>query len=162
MQDITPFTSRSNIRPELFRVYVHDGVAVATDSYRLAEIKFDVFCKENIPAGYYEPKKWQAMSKAYNKKKRDITAFMHAIQENNLHAESREDYIYPDYKQIIPQEKDLTPFIGGMQFTKQYFNDFMELMRHPLHVDFSLIKTNGKMIVYQDDTITLLLMKLAQ
>jgi hypothetical protein len=161
MKDITPFLSTSNIKPELAHIYVHDGIAVATDSYRLAEIKLDDFCKENIPNGYYEKKKWQAMCKAYNKKTKDITAFMHAIIENNaVMQEKSKDYNYPDYKQIIPQENTLTPFTNDMKFNKVFLSDFMELMQHPLHVDFSLIKTNNKMIMYQDNTITLLLMKI--
>lgn len=161
MQNITPFLSDSTIKPELAHVYVHNGVAVATDSYRLVEIKLDELCI-SIPNGYYEPKKWIAMCKAYNKKNQDLYAFMVAVNENNIptNIEKRKDYNYPEYKAIIPQEKDLKPFAGDMKFTTSFLQDFIEIVSSPNNsINFSNIQTDGKMLYYKTDTMKVLLMK---
>jgi len=165
MQDITPFLSNSTIRPELCHVYVNKGYAVATDSFRLIEIKLDDFCTKKIKNGYYKPDKWQKMYKAY--KKKDIDTFMQIIEENNIYKHLTKHFKYPDYKKIIPKEEDLSELYSTFSFNSDYLVDFIRFAQTEKvtrtdvsRIDLSKIKTDGKMIYFGNETTKLLLMKL--
>jgi len=161
MQDITPFLSNSTIKPELMHVYVHDGHAVATDAFRLIEIKLDDFCAENIPSGYYNATKWKTMYKAYTKKAKDIETFMRTVQENAVYVDTHKGFNYPSYKNVIPTEDKLKPFHFDVKFNLDYFVDFIKVVAGTSEVvDFASIKTDGNMAYFENDTTKLLLMKI--
>jgi len=158
MRNITSFLSKSTIKSELAHVYVYDGYAVATDGYRLVEIKLNDYCTEHIKDGYYTKEKWVAMSKAYSKKKLNIIAFMTAIAENKVHEDMRKDYKYPDYKILMPKSEDLKPIDTSSKFETSYIVDFLTMI-DSITIDLSLIKDNGKFIYYENAGIKMLLMK---
>jgi DNA polymerase III sliding clamp (beta) subunit (PCNA family) len=161
MKDITPFLSNSTIKPELMHVYVNDGHAVATDSFRLIEIKLDDFCAENIPSGYYSATKWKTMCKAYAKRDKDIETFMRTVQENAIYADTHKDFNYPSYKNVIPTADKLSDFNPDVKFNLDYFVDFLKVVAGTTDVvDFAKIKTDGNMAYFENDTTKLLLMKI--
>lgn len=164
MKNITTFLSKSTIKPELAHVFVNekDGAkyAVATDSFRLAELTItDDFLKDNLTTGYYTAKQWIELCKAYNKKKRDITAFMHTmLQVNAMQPIIYKDWQYPDYKQIIDRFESTGEGIN-QKFNPEYLIDFITLMPQiPYGINTNEIKHNAQMIVYKNESITLLLM----
>lgn len=161
MRDITNFLSKSMIKPELAHVYVQEGYAIATDSFRLIEIKLDDFCTENIASGYYSATKWKTMYKAYTKKTKDIETFMRTIQENALYADTHKDFNYPSYKNVIPTADKLKDFNHDVKFNLEYLVDFLEVVAGASEVvDFAKIKTDGNMAYFENDTVKLLLMKI--
>jgi hypothetical protein len=164
MKDITPFLSPSQIKPELAHVYVHDGLATATDGYRLIEIKLDEFLLDKIPDGFYTAKNWKAMTKAYNAKRQDLMAFDTIVKENNATAEDRSSWHYPDYAQLLPTPDKLHDIEPKTSLNRDYFIDFLKAIpADQFHiVDLSQIKDTGKMLYYQNDNIKILLMKCAR
>ena len=101
------------------------------------------------------------MCKAYNKKNQDLKTFADTIKANNAVMNSK-DWSFPEYQKIIPT----TPgeFNSLVKMNKEYFIDFLELMPDLKfqELNFSQIKIDGKMIIYKDETLTLLLMQLSE
>lgn len=164
MRDITPYISKSTIKPEIAHVYVYGGYAMATDSFRLIEIKLDEFCTDNTPNGFYTAEKWKKMCKAYNKKEKDLYTYMVAVNENNLNADARKGYKFPDHKKVIPNVEDLRPIEENMSFNPKYLQEFIEFAQvykdGVFYFDFSRVKTDGKMLYFEDANTKVLLMKL--
>lgn len=166
MKDITSFLSDYDYKPEFSHVYVHEGYAVATDGIRLVEIKLDDFCSEHIKDGYYSPQKWKTMYKAYVKKNQDLMLFSRTILENALHADSLKDIKYPEYKNLISKLGGLKDFTPTVKLDFKYFVQFLEIAKNPINsyvknsnncIDFSKIKTDGKVIYFENDTTKMLL-----
>jgi len=167
MKNITTFLSKNSFKPELGIVYVHEieGVkyAVATDSFRLVEEKLPILLQEKMPCGYYQAKAYAEIVKEWNKSKQDIIAIVDTIQAQTAIQERYKDYNYPEYRQIIPLQAELVAFDSLQSFNVDYFKDFLSLMDcKNKHFSFENIKSekNGRMIVYRNDDITLVLMAL--
>jgi len=60
------FISPSQINLEIAHVYKKENIAVATDSYKLLEIKLDDDFASLLPNGYYTRNEWKVLS--YDKK----------------------------------------------------------------------------------------------
>lgn len=168
MQDITKFTAKDKIKPELSMVYVHkkDGnkYAVATDAFRLVEIKLDDFLNEMIELGYYSVDNWKKMCKSYNKKNRDLQTFSNLMKANNAIFGDK-DWNYPEYSNIFPKEDELVIWKSvktGNLFNKKYFIEFIEMIPEKSFgtLDFNniLLKQEKEMLYYKSDNIKLLLM----
>lgn len=166
MQYLTNFVSKSTIKPELAQIFVHmrDGkkYAVATDSWRLAEIEItEGFLFENLPCGYYTPVLWKSISKHAGRRKMDVTGIMQVFEQVKAVQKYYESYTYPEYARVIPSE--LHPF-KALKVNTEYFSDFLNAIGKA-HIDFnSDISTDkdGKMYVYKDETRTLLLMAVSK
>lgn len=164
MKDITTFCLKTDIKPQLQKVYVYekDGkkFAVATDTFRLVEWEIkDDFLKEYITPMYYDQKLWKEMCKAYNKKNRDIRAFSNALRSNEV-INKNFDYQYPDY--LILLENETKDFDNSVKVNQEYLFDFLNLVPKNKYntLDFSEIKLTDKMIVYKDNDIKLILMQI--
>lgn len=169
MKDITSFCDKTGIKPELELVYVHTKngkkYAVATDAFRLIEWKItEDALIEFIADGFYNAKKWTEMCKSWNKKNQDLKSFSEAMKQNL--AITKQDYIYPDYVQIIP---DITPenikdFNSSICVRDKQFIDFINAIPKDnfgrlKFWDIKIGTKNGKeMIFYWDDTYKILLM----
>jgi len=167
MKNISNFTATSQINPEIARVYVYDKgdgyrYAVATDSFKLAEQNITDLSPQ-IPSGYYDPKIWKSIVGAFNKKKVDIET----IERLTKTVENPDRYTFPDYKQIMPQEKDIQPInLTETKLTLKHFQSFIELVvassgKYQI-LDLSEIKENGKGMIFHEnkiDGIKVLLMK---
>lgn len=166
MKNISIYCSKSQIKTELALVYVHldpDNklVAVATDSYRLAVITIPEDMANWLKPGYYEPKAWETLCKAYNKKTKDIITILNTIAGQEVIQHIYKSYNYPTYTAIIPKEEDLLPFTGSKSYNKQYFIDMLKLIPETKYkqINFQDLKeTAREMLVYKDNTLTLLLM----
>ncbi len=159
MIDITTFLEKNSIKDICRLVYVNNAVAVATDSFKLIEIKLDDHCTENIPNGYYEISAWKKMCKAYNAKKQDLKTFMEEIVNNNTTITKHKDEQYPDYEKILNGEfNDLDL---NSCFTKKHLITFIEILPEMTYqiVNLSDIKDNGKMIKFENDEMRVVLMK---
>ena len=161
MKDITNFCANHEIKPELSMVYVHkkDGntYAVATDTFRLIEIKLDEFLNGNIEDGYYSKENWKKMCKAYNKKNQDLQKFSETMKANKA-VYGEKDWKYPDYKNIIPAE---TVAFKPVKVNREYFIDFISMITDNFgNVDLDDIKMVSKnnMLYYVSEDIKLLLM----
>ncbi|MGV8130833.1 MAG: hypothetical protein ACP5N7_01905 [Candidatus Pacearchaeota archaeon] len=85
---------------------------------------------------------------------------MHTIlQVNAMQLITYKDYQYPDYKQIITRFKSTGKGIN-QRINADYLMDFITLMQKSPwgDIDASEIKHNTHMIVYKNESITLLLM----
>lgn len=164
MKDITTFVSKTNFKPEIEMVYVKEKegskYAVATDTFKLIEIKLDEFCSEYIDCGWYSVSKWKGMCKAYNAKKRDIKTFESLIQENALTKEQRKNWTFPSYENIFPTE--FKEFQANSEFTKEHLIEFIKILPNKdkfNYIDFSKIKDSGKMIYFENENTKIMLMK---
>lgn len=166
MKDITPFLSKSLIKRELAMVYVHrkDGntYAVATDAFRLVEIKLDEFLNsDNLPTGYYTASNWKIMTKAYNAKKQDLQKFSDTIKANEVFYKDM-DNVYPDYEKIIPKPDELTP-LQLIDVDRDYFVEFLQMIDVDgfKRLKLSEIKSGkNNIIYYKSDNMQILLMGL--
>lgn len=105
--------STSSIKPELSSVCVNieDGKLyfVATDSFRLAEAKFNVENKENVENILIPFKNIPEILRAFEDIEGDIEMEFNknqiAFKYNNIYLTSRIiDGVFPDYKQLIPKD----------------------------------------------------------
>lgn len=159
MKDITTFLEKKSFKEILQWVYKKDNVAVATDSFKLIEIKLDDFCTEHIPNGYYEIDSWKKMCKAYNAKKQDLKTFSETIIQNNAIMSKWSDTEYPDYKRVIVgdfKEMDI-----NSSFTKKHLIAFIEMLPEldRQTIKLSDLKDNGKMIKFENNDTLMILMK---
>jgi len=170
--NIATHCAKTDIKPELAMVYVHtrDGIkyAVATDSYRLAEINLsaiDNMAVEFIKDGYYTAKQWQQIVSISNKKKIDLYALETLLAGIMAVQDRYKSYKYPDYTQVIPKEDTLeTVKLDNIQLNREYFIDMMELI--PLDIFDILKMDNFKQkkdapktpIIHKSEVITLLIM----
>ena len=169
IQNITTYCSKTDIKPELSKVYVYTSndikYAVATDSYRLAELNLTAI--ENtvvdlIKDGFYTAKEWQQVTSIVNKKKLDFQALESLLYGINAVQERYTGYNYPEYKKIIPLESECeTLKISDIQLSRVFLIEMLELI--PLDTlkmgDFKQKKDiPSGVIVYKDNTITLLIM----
>lgn len=168
MKNISKFTTKSLIKPELTKIYVYDSqenrIAVATDSFRLAEVVLPDDIKDLVLPGYYEPKAWDIIVKAYNKTKPDFALISQTVQIQMSLQDNYKTLNYPNYRMIIPADDQLKYFDAtGMKLNKRYFSDFLELIIDPIYENFAFsdikMDEKGKMLVYKKQNITLLLMK---
>jgi len=164
MKDITTFCSKTDIKPQLKKVFVKekDGekYAIATDAFRLVEWKIkDNFLKEYITPMYYDQKIWKEMCKSYNKKNRDLQEFSNALRSNEV-INKDFNYEYPDYEKLL--ENDFISFDNDVKVNLEQFIDFLKLIPNDKYntINFNEIKKTERMIVYKDNEITLLLMQL--
>lgn len=165
MQKITKYLSKSQIKPELSLVYVHeiDGLkyAVATDSFRLVQELIPDILQDAIQYGYYQPKAWDEIVKAYNKKIPDIRTIDNTVQGQQAIQMQYSTYNYPEYQRIIPTDADLTSYSPEKPLNMQYFKDFLDMITLDKygHFNFSDIK-QGKtgMLYYKTETLKVLLM----
>jgi DNA polymerase III sliding clamp (beta) subunit (PCNA family) len=167
MQQIQKYCSKSDIKPELALVYVHedptDGTkyAVATDSFRLARERLPDLLQEHMPTGYYQPKAYKEIVQAYNKSKRNIKTIVDTIISQTALQSQYSSYTYPDYTRVIPDTNTLAPFSGTLTLHQSYFLEFIELIPTSRFeaLDFTDIKQkDSTMLVYTNETLTLLLM----
>ncbi len=159
MLDITTFLEKNSVKDICRLVYVKDGKAVATDSFKLIEITLDDFCKENVPNGYYEIKAWKQMCKAYNAKKQDLKTFMEVINQNNETITTHKDTEYPNYEKLMDskfKELDLNSY-----FTKKHLIAFIEILPELSfqRIRLSDIQDNGNMIKFENKDMRIVLMK---
>jgi len=168
IQNIATCCSKTDIKPELSKVYVYTSndikYAVATDIYRLAEL--NLTATENpavdfIKDGFYTVKEWQLVTSIVNKKKLDFQALESLLYGINAVQERYKGYNYPEYKKIIPQESECeTLKISDIQLSRVFLIEMLELI--PLDTlkmgEFKQKKDIPcSVIVYKDNTITLLL-----
>lgn len=177
MQNISIFCSKSTVRPELSMVYVYKDTtqqdklyAVATDSFRLAEVLLpDTINGIPIPQTYYTPKEWSNLCSMVNKKKPDITTIANFLKGKEATKEQYKDLNYPSYRTIIPKDDTLTSLdlsTSDIKANKDYLMDFIKLMPSESFnaISLSNIKqeknkpTNPITYKAPDSTITLLLM----
>lgn len=168
MKNITTFTNKDSIKPELQMVYVHEingtKYAVATDSFRLAQYKLPEFMQEHMQAGYYQPKAFKELCKAHNKKNPDLRAIESILIQQEALQSQYTGYNYPTYEHIMPTEETLIKdFDSSTRFNIDYFMDFLNLMQVDRFnsISFNDIKqTDSGMTFYVNKDIKLLLMPL--
>lgn len=175
MKQLLQYTSKSTIKPELAHIYVHKGevygsddqnlYAVATDSFRLLEIKItDPYLLEYAPTGYYTQKEWQTLSTLIGKKKRDIQDIQTLLNNIKAHQDNYKGYNYPQYKQIIPttDKLDNITSLVDIKVNGDYFIDFIASIPQDKFFGVQLndikIKKDKRMITFIKDNTKALVM----
>jgi hypothetical protein len=166
MQKLTNFLSKSNIKPEISMVYVHeiDGLkyAVATDSFRLIQERLPDILQDIVSYGYYQPKAWTEIVKATNKKIPDIGTILDTVAGQEALQMRYSGYNYPNYQAIIPKEEALLPFDPAHTYNMDYLKDFLDIITLDKYNSFSFsylkMGTNKGMLYYKTDTTLVLLM----
>jgi len=170
MIDISKYVSKNKDKKILTYVYYKKedwyGVAVATDTFRLGEVKIQ---NENIVKilkdGLYSPRSWKEITKILNKKNSgtllDLDKIMDIVKREM--AVQPECESYPDYKRIIPPENELVSFDTTLDVNADYFIDFVKDIGN--NDDFNIIpwnkiKQNKQTIIYMDSVTTLLVMSM--
>lgn len=132
MKNITKFISKSIIKPELAHVYVHDidgkRYAVATDSFKLAQIPIPDDLTGIIEAGYYSAKAWKEITRQANKINPGYSAIKELVAQEMAVRDQRDLGSYPDYMQIMPKAEDLYPADLRETYTLDHLTAFLELM----------------------------------
>jgi DNA polymerase III sliding clamp (beta) subunit (PCNA family) len=136
MKNISTFCSKSDIRSEINKVYVYSDpkrenkrYAVATDSFRLAEIEVADDIQAGLPEGYYSIKEWTTLCSILNKKKIDYEALLSITNGIKSMQERYNHYTYPEYTAIIPKDEDCeTVSLKDICLNKDYFIELLELI----------------------------------
>lgn len=170
MKNLLNHIAKNHIKPELNHIYIHKDAeaiyAVATDSFRLLEIKLnDTLLIDNLADGYYTAKEWQALCSLVSKKKQDIQAItelctaLKAIQPNRI-----ANFTYPDYKQIIPKAENIQDIttLADLKINADYFIDFIQAIPkdkfQSLYLNDIKLTSDKRMVVFINDNIKALLM----
>lgn len=173
MINISHYTSTSAIKPELLHVKVYREaghlVTVATDSYRLARICYDLkenMLLDNIEDGYYLAHAFKTLCKELAKKKEYGKA--DSIKAFNDTGKSLLFYQYPDYMQLvkdIEKDQERAPGLCG-EYRADYLADHVELCAELAAHKYNGINTSDmssrekRPLVYQKEKSYILLMPL--
>lgn len=152
IKHLPSYLSNSTIKPEIAHIYKKANKAIATDTYQLIEITLDDYLTAILADGYYSKSEWQALTKAYNKIKKDtdtITRLAKTPRPDNI----RE---FPDYQRIIPKAEDLVPFNGQYNYQVKLFKNIIDVLtdatvqpksKHPV-IEWKHLKQNEKGMLY--------------
>lgn len=168
--DISNYCATNDIKPEIAGVYIEregDTMRVtATDSYRLASIEytltedhlFTLF--QRVESGIYTRKAWKDMTKCFAKKS---PSFLECEQAVSVLLVSKIQGSYPDYKSII---KTINCKNRGItkDYNCDYLIDFIDLINTVEKHKHATLKVSDigeadKMLVYQKEKVTILLMQ---
>lgn len=175
MINISHYCATSDIKPEIARVLVKkEGEileTVATDSYRLAIIKYHISEPfiANIEAGLYPPTAFKHLCVVLNKKSADVTEKLQAVKMFNLIKDINTlPENYPDYKRLIETDNVPAGDYAGMRgiYNVEYLLEHLELSSKLLpfnkysHFNTSdQVETSQGLLKFKIDTAILLLMQ---
>lgn len=154
------FISPSSIKLEIAHVYKKGNIAVATDSYKLLEIKLEDQFATLLPDGYYTKEEWKILA---NDKKKDLWERVVLTPRPTLGE-------YPDYSRVIPESMECEAYKGKLAFNFSNLKDFLDarneserlagrLYRKDLYFDPNqLLENSNKMLYHKNENATLLLM----
>lgn len=162
MIDISKYTSKDKTKPVLNYVYVHtvDGMkyAVATDLFRIAEVKVWGLLGDMIQEGYYSPKAWKEITKLLNKESHEVAHEIKEIVTREMAVQIEEDF--PDYKKIIPAIDDCESFTGDFSINGDYICELIKSVQNKKNKLFNFLNLkqhNKKTIYFSDDTIIMIM-----
>jgi len=165
LKDITNYASKSTIKPELNAIFVKhiEGgiVYVATDSFRLVEVTcLDESIQGLMREGFYTLPQWKLLVKATKGKKIDYAMIKMIGSSVDPLAEST----YPEYQTLYKGMELVTANFTDQKYNAQYFSEFLTLIPTDKFNNFNFadlkqIKDkNNSVLIYKDETITILLM----
>lgn len=146
-----------SIKPVLQLVKKEGDIAVATDTFRLAEIKIPEEYTEVIPDGYYQPSDWGKITTEINKKNTKIDKL---VELTSFHKKlDTEDY--PDYKQILPKDDQLKEVDwNAIRVNTNFLSELILSIKGKFNeVSLADIKlAHNNQLVYKTDEVTILIM----
>ena len=164
-KNLTNFIDTKSVKEDInyIKVLKRDNIlyAVATDSFRLLEVKItDEFLLENLFEGFYSVKEWLELCKNYNFKKINMPAFLLELKKVQAMQENR-NFNYPAYEKVIPTKvEDITSLDFEVNFN--YLVDFLDTTKNrknnAILMNSLKISKDKKMLYYKDDNIVALLM----
>lgn len=162
-KNLTNFINTKSVKEDInyIKVLKRDNIlyAVATDSFRLLEVKItDKFLLENLFEGFYSVKEWLELCKNYNFKKINMPAFLLELKKVQAMQENR-NFNYPAYEKIIPTKvEDITSLDFKLNYN--YLVDFLEVIKENETIEMNKIKItqNKRMLYYKNNDIVVLLM----
>jgi len=158
MIDISKYTSKGPIKPVLNYVYVHkiDGIlhAVATDSFRIAQVKVWRLLAEHIQEGFYTPKAWKEITKLLNKDSHSVTLELKELVTREMAVQTDESF--PDYQTILPKYEDCEPFKGDFHINGDYLCELIKSVQDKKFKKFNfnkLLEYKGMTVYMDEDTV---------
>lgn len=164
MFDISKYTSTNKIKEVLTYVYVHmvDGqkVAVATDTFRIAQVKINGLLAESIECGFYSKKSWKEITKLLNKNTLLVHKEVIDIVKKEMSVQPEEDF--PNYLSIIPKEEDCEDFNGYFSINGDFLCDLIKDVQNKKYkmFDFFNLKKHERKIIYRDDESIIMIMEM--
>lgn len=142
--DISKFAYYGEIKPELNSIYVKHTesglIYVATDSFRLIEIKLESEdIKSIISEGFYSLKDWSILAKETQKKTPEPELMLSIYPE-----ESKKEMTYPDYDKIIPTDDLVNYEIDLKLYDLRLLNDFVKLSEKFINKGYTYFSNEWK------------------
>lgn len=146
IKNIKAFTKKDGLRPVLEGVYITPDRIVATDTYKLIELKTDTGLKETfvfrLPSGV---KDFERVEKDGKK----VTLY----NKNNVYITQVTKEEFPQYEMIIPKDE-----LVSIRLSPKHLKEICTSFENKEYLDFKIYKGEYKPITIEADNLKALLM----